>query len=53
MFLTHPQQTKDNFKEVIQNLLDDCLDIENKINPELLPKTLRAKETAWLMVPPQ
>jgi hypothetical protein len=50
MFLTHPQQTKDNFKEVIQNLLDDCLDIENKINPELLPKTLRAKEAAWLMV---
>lgn len=50
MFLTHPQQTKDNFIENIKNLLDDCLNSRNKINPHQLPKTLLAGDAAWLIV---
>jgi hypothetical protein len=50
MFLTHPQQTKDNFKENIKNLLDDCLNSRNKINPHQLPETLLAGDAAWLIV---
>ena len=50
MFLTHPQQTKDNFKENIKNLLDDCLNSRNKINPHQLPEILLAGDAAWLIV---
>jgi hypothetical protein len=50
MFLTHPQQTKNNFKENIKNLLDDCLSSRNKINPHQLPETLLAGDAAWLIV---
>lgn len=50
MFLTHPQQTKDNFIENIKNLLDDCLSSRNKINPHQLPETLLAGDAAWLIV---
>mgnify|MGYP006904190471 CR=1 FL=1 len=40
MFLTLTQQTTDNFKENIKNLLDDCLNSQNKINTDKLPEAL-------------